>query len=154
MCLSKLYYLFLTVLLYVYCPHKGWIHPHLSLHGLLNMWECLYTFCLRLPRLSIVLFFTSLCMSCFSSCPLQAAYSNIYFTCLTVSSGYSNMRSLLGCWTGFSQNPCIRCFPSGCFKFRGYYTTLFPRKVIACFGDLFPHASLPLEKSFQQSYLF
>lgn len=72
----------------VYCPHKGLIPPRLFLHGLLNMWEGLLYVHLICESSGKALFFSSLCVLCFSSCScFLAVYSNIYLSCFIVSSG-------------------------------------------------------------------
>lgn len=107
---------FLSVLLFVYCPLKG------------SMPCCL--FCSRVAQhvqgFTVCIFdlwvlgakhcSSHLCLSCFSSCSFQPVYSNIYLSCFIVSSGYRNMRLLLGCWKSSFQNPCIKCFASGCYN--------------------------------------
>lgn len=88
------------------------------------------------PRAKTLFFlFTSLCVLCFSASSLQAGYSNIYFSCFTVFrlQKYEAITRLLE-----ELLPKITVSDvSSRFKFRGYYTTLFPGKVITFFGDFF-----------------
>lgn len=73
----------------------------------------------------------SLCVLSFSFCSSPAVYCNIYLPCLILNWGQRNMRLLLGyCKISF-QRLCIKWFASGfAWEFRGYYTILFPKKLL------------------------
>lgn len=99
----------------------------LFIHGLLNMWEGFMSILIQVLGPSIVL----VLVLSFSFCSSLPVYCNIYLSCCILTWGQRNMRLLLGQWKSSFQRPCIKWFASGfAWEFRGYYTILFPEKLL------------------------